>query len=213
MPYASQHFPFKNPDSFHGSVFPADFISEGLDQTRGWFYTLLVLGTKLFGVSPFKNCIVSGIILAENGKKMSKRLKNYPDPSKIMDLYGSDALRLYLINSPVVRAEPLRFKEAEVKEVVTKVLLPLWNSYKFFSEQVALLKKTENISFTFDPTLRIAEDGNVMDRWILADCQSLLAFVEQEMAGKLRISGSVMLQLMMILKHIACTLWVHVCCA
>ncbi|KKA20158.1 Isoleucine--tRNA ligase [Rasamsonia emersonii CBS 393.64] len=183
MPYASQHFPFKNPDSFHGSLFPADFISEGLDQTRGWFYTLLVLGTKLFGVSPFKNCIVSGIILAENGKKMSKRLKNYPDPSKIMDLYGSDALRLYLINSPVVRAEPLRFKEAEVKEVVTKVLLPLWNSYKFFSEQVALLKKTENISFTFDPTLRIAEDGNVMDRWILADCQSLLAFVEQEMAA------------------------------
>ena len=75
MPYASQHLPFENGDNFLGSAFPADFIAEGLDQTRGWFYTLVVLGTQLFSVSPFKNCIVNGIILAENGKKMSKRLK------------------------------------------------------------------------------------------------------------------------------------------
>ena len=92
MPYASQHYPFsfRDNDSFEGFSFPANFIAEGLDQTRGWFYTLVVLGTKLFDVAPFQNCIVNGIILAENGKKMSKRLKNYPDPTKIMDHYGSE---------------------------------------------------------------------------------------------------------------------------
>ncbi len=149
MPYASSHYPFENKDQFHDS-FPGDFIAEGLDQTRGWFYTLVVLGTHLFGCLPFKNCVVNGIVLAEDGKKMSKRLKNYPDPAIIMDQYGSDALRLYLINSPVVRAEPLRFKETGVKEIVAKVLLPLWNSYKFFEGQVSLLKKIEDIDYTFD---------------------------------------------------------------
>lgn len=183
MPYASQHYPFENKEKFEKS-FPGDFIAEGLDQTRGWFYTLLVLGTHLFGVSPFQNCVVNGIVLAEDGKKMSKRLKNYPDPSIVMSKYGSDALRLYMINSPVVRAEPLRFKESGVKEVVAKVLLPLWNSYKFFEGQVALLKKIENVDYCFDPAAE-ATNTNVMDRWILASCQSLLKFVNEEMAGKL----------------------------
>jgi isoleucyl-tRNA synthetase len=182
MPYASSHYPFENKDHFEKS-FPGDFIAEGLDQTRGWFYTLAVLGTHLFGKLPFRNCIVNGIVLAEDGKKMSKRLKNYPDPTLVMDRYGSDALRLYLINSPVVRAEPLRFKEAGVKEVVAKVLLPLWNSYKFFEGQVTLLKKVENLNYIFDPHAG-KTDTNVMDRWILASCQSLLKFVNQEMAGK-----------------------------
>ena len=181
MPYASQHYPFENKEQFEKS-FPGDFIAEGLDQTRGWFYTLTVLGTHLFGTLPFKNCVVNGIVLAEDGKKMSKRLKNYPDPSLIMERYGSDALRLYLINSPVVRAEPLRFKESGVKEIVAKVLLPLWNSYKFFEGQVALLKKVEGIDYMFDPKAE-ATNTNVMDRWILASCQSLLKFVNQEMAG------------------------------
>ncbi|KAG6020940.1 Isoleucine--tRNA ligase, cytoplasmic [Claviceps sp. Clav32 group G5] len=179
MPYASQHYPFENVEKFERS-FPGDFIAEGLDQTRGWFYTLLVLGTHLFGRSPFQNCVVNGIVLAEDGKKMSKRLKNYPDPSIVMEKYGSDALRLYLINSPVVRAEPLRFKESGVKEVVQKVLLPLWNSYKFFEGQTALLKKTEGVDFVWNPDMKTAND-NVMDRWILASCQSLLEFVNAEM--------------------------------
>lgn len=181
MPYASQHYPFENKDKLKDS-FPGDFIAEGLDQTRGWFYTMLVLGTHLFGVSPFKNCVVNGMVLAEDGKKMSKRLKNYPDPSAIFEKYGSDALRLYMINSPVVRAEPLRFKESGVKEVVQKVLLPLWNSYKFFEGQVALLKKVENIDYVFDPKMESTNE-NVMDKWILASCQSLLQFVNQEMSG------------------------------
>lgn len=181
MPYASSHYPFEHKDDFKAS-FPGDFIAEGLDQTRGWFYTLAVLGTHLFGCLPFKNCIVNGIVLASDGKKMSKRLKNYPDPSLIMDKYGSDALRLYMINSPVVRAEPFAFKEAGVKEIVAKVLLPLWNSYKFFSDQVLLLKKVESIDFVFDP-MSESSNENVMDRWILASCQSLLKFVNEEMAA------------------------------
>lgn len=177
MPYASQHYPFENAEKFKAG-FPADFISEGLDQTRGWFYTLLVLGTHLFDVSPFKNCIVSGIVLAADGKKMSKRLKNYPDPNLVIDKYGADALRLYLINSPVLRAEPLRFKEEGVKEVISKVSLPWWNSYKFFEGQVALLKKLNDIDFVYNPKLL---SDNVMDKWILASLQTLIGFIHAEM--------------------------------
>lgn len=181
MPYASSHYPFENQEMFKES-FPGNFIAEGIDQTRGWFYTLVVLGMHLFGKLPFQNCVVNGIVLAEDGKKMSKRLKNYPDPKLVLDRYGADALRLYMINSPVVRAEPLRFKEAGVKEIVTKVLLPLWNSYKFFEGQTQLLKKVENIDFEWDPKAE-TRNTNVMDKWILASTQSLLAYVNKEMAA------------------------------
>jgi len=92
MPYAQQHYPFENKEQFENS-FPADFVSEGLDQTRGWFYTLLVLSTHLFGRAPWKNLIVTGLVLAEDGKKMSKSLKNYPDPNEVINKYGADALR------------------------------------------------------------------------------------------------------------------------
>ena len=151
-----------------------------VSQTRGWFYTLLVLGTHLKGVIPFANCVVNGIVLAEDGKKMSKRLKNYPDPEIILEKYSADALRLYMINSPVVRAESLRFKESGVREIVQKVLLPLWNSSRFFFDQVSLLKKVEEIDFMFDPASG-PHNANLMDRWILASCQSLLQFINQEM--------------------------------
>lgn len=188
MPYAAVRYPFAfdDPSTFL-KQFPSDFVAEGLDQTRGWFYTLLVLGTHLFGVSPFKNCIVNGIVLAEDGKKMSKSLKNYPDPIRIIDSYGADALRIYLINSPVVRAETLRFSESGVKDVVTRVLLPLWNSYKFFHGQVALLKKAERVDFKLDPNLDVFQHGNVMDQWIRARCHNLLQYVDQEMAGEIPI--------------------------
>jgi isoleucyl-tRNA synthetase len=181
MPYAQIHYPFENKDKF-AAGFPGDFIAEGLDQTRGWFYSLLVLSTHLFGVIPFKNCMVNGMVLAEDGKKMSKSKKNFKDPTYIMDQYGSDALRLYMINSPIVRGEPLRFREAGVKEIVTKVILPFWNSLNFFEQQVALLKKLEGVSFAWDPAAE-KDNTNVMDRWILASCQSLLKFVNQEMAA------------------------------
>ncbi|KAI8991041.1 isoleucyl-tRNA synthetase [Mycotypha africana] len=180
MPYAQQHYPFENKDKVHGS-FPADFISEGIDQTRGWFYTLLVLSTHLFDKPPAKNVIVSGLVLAADGKKMSKRLKNYPEPGIVMDKYGSDALRLYLINSPVVRAETLKFKEDGVKEVISKVFLPWYNAYKFFLTQAAVLKKDFHFDFQYD--VNIEKSDNVMDRWILASCQSLIKFIREEMAA------------------------------
>nr|NVI69446.1 Isoleucyl-tRNA synthetase [Cucujiformia] len=110
MPYAQQHYPFENQKEFE-EMFPADFIAEGIDQTRGWFYTLVVISTALFGKAPFKNLIANGMVLASDGQKMSKRKKNYPDPMEVVHKFGADALRLYLISSPVVRAENLRFKE------------------------------------------------------------------------------------------------------
>ncbi|KAH8729182.1 isoleucyl-tRNA synthetase,cytoplasmic [Ilyonectria robusta] len=180
MPYSSQHYPFENKEEFERR-FPADFIGEGLDQTRGWFYTLLVLGIYLFGVYPFKKCVVNGMVLAEDGKKMSKRLKNYPDPSIVIQRYGCDAIRLYLINSPVVRGEHLNFKESGVKEVVQKVLLPLWNSYRFFEDQVLLLRKKEGIDFKFSQD-KAASSESVLDHWIMATCQSFLKTINEEMA-------------------------------
>jgi isoleucyl-tRNA synthetase len=130
MPYAQQHFPFERTGELD-KFFPADFIAEGLDQTRGWFYTLMLLGTALFGQSPYKNVIVNGLVLAEDGRKMSKRLKNYPDPAHILDTYGADALRLYMINSPIVRAEDLCFSEQGVMQSLRHLLIPWWNAYSF----------------------------------------------------------------------------------
>ncbi|KAM0753633.1 isoleucine-tRNA ligase [Meredithblackwellia eburnea MCA 4105] len=178
MPYAQVHYPFENKEKFEKS-FPADFISEAMDQTRGWFYTLLVLSSHLFDTAPWKNLIVCGHVLAADGKKMSKSLKNYPDPNLIVDKYGADALRLFLINSPVVRGDSLRFREEGVKEVITRVLLPFLNSFRFFLGQVALLKKESGVDFKYDPHAPLS--SNVMDRWILATCQSLIKHVKTEM--------------------------------
>jgi isoleucyl-tRNA synthetase len=104
--------------------FPADFIAEGVDQTRGWFYTLIVISSLIFGKAPFKNLVCSGLVLASDGQKMSKSKKNYPNPMDVVNKYGADAVRLYLINSPVVRAENLRFKEEGVKDLLKDVFLP-----------------------------------------------------------------------------------------
>ncbi|KAK6463905.1 isoleucyl-tRNA synthetase [Scheffersomyces coipomensis] len=179
MPFASKHYPFENQEKFKNS-FPANFISEGLDQTRGWFYTLTVMGTHLFKTAPYKNVIVTGIVLAADGKKMSKRLKNYPDPGIVLEKYGADALRLYLINSPVLRAETLKFKEEGVREVVSSVLLPWYNSYKFFKDAADIYAKDNGVVFKYDPKLI---SDNVMDRWLLASIQSLIQFIHEEMQG------------------------------
>lgn len=119
-----------------------------------------------------------------DGKKMSKSLKNYPDPNLIVDKYGADALRLFLVNSPVVRGDSLRFKEEGVKEVIARVLLPFLNSFRFFLGQVQLLKKESDVDFKYDP--HAPKSDNVMDRWILASCQSLIKHVKTEMEGPLR---------------------------
>ncbi|KDQ57791.1 hypothetical protein JAAARDRAFT_35481 [Jaapia argillacea MUCL 33604] len=178
MPYAQAHYPFENKESFEAS-FPADFVSEGIDQTRGWFYTLLVLSTHLFGTAPWRNLIVTGLVLAEDGKKMSKSKKNFPDPNIIINSYGADATRMFLVNSPIVRGENLRFRESGVREVVSRVLLPWLNSFRFFLGQVSLHRKTSNFSFKYNPHAPLS--SNVMDRWILARCQSLIKLVRDEM--------------------------------
>jgi len=175
MPYASQHYPFERGDELD-QFFPAQFIAEGLDQTRGWFYTLLVLGTSLFEKSPFENVIVNGLILARDGKKMSKRWKNYPDPVEILDEFGADALRAYMIDSPVVRAEELRFDEAGLKEIVRTVVLPYWNVLSFFTTY-AEIDGYDPRTWTPEPVA----DRPDIDRWILSVLQSLARDVNAEM--------------------------------
>lgn len=180
MPYASKHYPFEDKAKFENE-FPAQFIAEGLDQTRGWFYTLLILGVHLFNKAPFENVVVNGIVLAEDGKKMSKRLKNYPEPELLLRKYGADAVRLYMINSPVVRAETLKFKEDGVREIVSSVLIPWKNSFIFFEQQTALYKKMGYGKFVFNP--QHPQSKNALDRWIMASAQSLIVYVKQEMSG------------------------------
>jgi isoleucyl-tRNA synthetase len=180
MPYAQQHYPFENEKTFeHG--FPADFIAEGLDQTRGWFYTLMVISTALFNKPAFKNLICNGLVLAADGKKMSKRLKNYPDPMDVVTKHGADALRVYLINSPVVRAEPLRFKEEGVRDVLKEIFIPWYNTYRLFVSQARRLKLVDGRNILIGNDIHKHTD-NVMDRWILSAFQSLVKLVSEEMS-------------------------------
>lgn len=179
MPYAQNHYPFENRKEFEDG-FPGDFVAEGIDQTRGWFYTLVVLSTALYGKTPFKNLICHGLVLAADGQKMSKRKKNYPDPMDIVHKYGADAIRLYLINSPVVRADNLRFKEEGVRDILKDVFLPWYNAYRFLMQNVERLEREEGEKFLFDEgNVELAE--NYMDRWIVSFTQSLVMFVRQEM--------------------------------
>ncbi len=180
MPYAQQHYPFENKHVFENG-FPADFIAEGIDQTRGWFYTLMVLSTALFDKPPFMNLIANGLVLAEDGKKMSKRLKNYPNPSIVVESYGADALRLYLINSPVVRAETLKFKESDVKSVVREVMLPWYNASCFFIQEIRRWEMERGTSF--EPAQGAAGEGcsSPMDSWLQAALQGLVSYVHTEM--------------------------------
>ncbi len=174
MPYAQWGFPYHGQEEFKRG-FPADFIAEGLDQTRGWFYTLMVIGTALFDKAPFKHVVVNGLILAEDGKKMSKSLKNYPDPMEVLEKHGADALRLYLIDSPVVKAQELKFAEAGVKDVVRKILLRWWNSYSFFINYA-------NIDH-FSPRGKVSSSPNRLDQWILSRLHALIENTQKEMSA------------------------------
>ncbi len=178
MPYAQLHYPFENTEIFD-DMFPAQFISEGMDQTRGWFYTLVVLAALISDSEPFSNCVVFGHLLAEDGKKLSKSLRNYTDPTEVMDEFGADALRAYLINSPVVRGEPLRFADRGVREVVRTTLLPLWNAYSFFTTYA----EADGITMEDLAAAPPLEDRPELDRWLLSVLQSLVAQVNREMEG------------------------------
>lgn len=179
MPFAQMHYPFEHRKDFEES-FPADFIAEGIDQTRGWFYTLLVISTALFGKAPFKNLVASGLILASDGQKMSKRKKNYPDPIEVVNKYGADALRLYLINSPVVRAENLRFKEEGVRDIIKDVFLPWYNAFRFLMQNIERFEREEKTKFVYKDIVDNCSD-NIMDKWIISFTQTLLQFLKKEM--------------------------------
>jgi len=168
MPYGQQHYPFENKEFFE-SHFPANFISEGLDQTRGWFYTLTILASHLFDKPAFQNCIVNGLVLAEDGRKMSKSLKNYTDPVDAINMFGADALRLFLIHSAVVKADDLRYSDAGVREVLKNILIPLWSGYSFFV-QYANIDKVTCTGHEFDSKL----PENPLDRWILSVTQKMV---------------------------------------
>ncbi|KAM7488581.1 hypothetical protein LguiB_026065 [Lonicera macranthoides] len=180
MPYAYIHYPFENVELFENN-FPGHFVAEGLDQTRGWFYTLMVLSTALFQKPAFRNLICNGLVLAEDGKKMSKRLQNYPSPVAVIDDYGADALRLYIINSPVVRAEPLRFKKDGVYGVVRDVFLPWYNAYRFLVQNAKRLEVEGLAPFIPFDQATLQKSSNVLDQWINSATQSLVHFVRQEM--------------------------------
>lgn len=181
MPICQLHYPFENKEVFEKN-FPAKFISEGIDQTRGWFYTLMVVSTLLFDKAPWKNLIVNGLVLAGDGKKMSKRLKNYPDPVELINTHGADALRLYMCNSPVVRAEPIKFREDGVKNIVREVFLPWYNAYRFFVLESVRYEQLQNTLFKPSEKL-IHESKNDMDRWILAYNHELIAFTRAEIGS------------------------------
>lgn len=182
MPYAQNHYPFENKELTEKN-FPADFIAEGVDQTRGWFYTLLVLSVALFNKPAYKNVIANGILLAEDGNKMSKRLSNYPEPDLVINKYGADAVRLYMLDSPAVKAEDLRFSEGGVELVLRQILIPLWNAHLFFTTYARI--------YHWSPGLpREKTTPPLIDRWILAQLHRLIYEVEAGM-DKYELSSAV----------------------
>ncbi len=170
MPYAQVHFPCENKEWFEEN-FPASFIVEYIAQTRGWFYTLVVESSAIMNSHPFENSICHGVILAEDGRKMSKSLKNFPDPLKVVSEHGSDALRIYLLSSPVVRGQDIRFSEHLVRESVRRYLIPLWNTFHFFSSYAEIVKG-------YEPR-QIETAQRFEDRHILSELEMFRAEIEK----------------------------------
>jgi len=172
MPYAQEHYPFENRAGFEAG-YPAEFIAEGLDQTRGWFYTLMVLSTALFDKPAFRNVIVNGMVMAKDGKKMSKRLRNYTSPETLMAEYGADALRLYLISGNLLKGEEQRFSDKGVREMARRVLLPWYNAWKFLRTYITVDGWT--------PENPPNQGYSVLDRWLTSRLQTLKLRVKAEM--------------------------------
>ncbi|QEN04010.1 isoleucine--tRNA ligase [Thiospirochaeta perfilievii] len=172
MPYAQNHYPFENKEMFEAN-YPADFISEGLDQTRGWFYTLTVLAAALFDKPAFKNVVVNGLVLAADGKKMSKSLRNYTDPMEVINNFGADALRLFLMHSSVVKGEGLKYSDDGVKDVLKSIILPLWNAYSFFITYANI----DNVTIKQGPK----NPENPLDKWIISETETLIANVTEKL--------------------------------
>jgi isoleucyl-tRNA synthetase len=164
MPFAQVHYPFENREWFD-SHYPGDFIVEYMGQTRGWFYTLHVLATALFDRPSFRTCVSHGIVLGNDGRKMSKSLRNYPDVNEVFDSYGSDAMRWFLMASPILRGGNLVVTEQGIREGVRQALLPLWNSYYFF----ALYANAENYTASLS-----VSSPHVLDRYILGKTRAVV---------------------------------------
>ena len=158
MPFAQVHYPFENRDWFE-SHYPGDFIVEYIGQTRGWFYTLHVLATALFDRPAFSSCVSHGIVLGDDGAKMSKSLRNYPDPMHVFDTYGADAMRWYLMSSPILRGGDFAVTEQGIRDSVRQVVLPVWNSYYFLSLYANAAGKSGSVR---------ADSPNVLDRYVLS---------------------------------------------
>lgn len=164
MPYGQNHYPFENNQKFKNN-FPADFVSEGIDQTRGFFYTLSVLSTALFDKPPVKNIVVTGLVLAQDGQKMAKSKQNYPDPNLVLDKYGADALRLYMIDSPVVKADVLYFSEENILKITRATLFPYYHVFKFAIEHLSHNTKQ---GYDFFSNVDINKLSNFTDKWIIS---------------------------------------------
>jgi isoleucyl-tRNA synthetase len=171
MPFAQVHYPFENSDWFD-SHYPGDFIVEYIGQTRGWFYLMHVMATALFDRPAFRSCVSHGIVLGNDGRKMSKSLRNYPDVNEVFDSYGSDAMRWFLMSSPVLRGGNLVVTEQGIREGVRQALLPLWNSYYFF----ALYANAENYSASGR-----TDSQHVLDRYILAKTRTMVGDIEERL--------------------------------
>ena len=172
MPFAQAHYPFENPDMDREGLFPADYICEAVDQTRGWFYSLHALSTLLKGEPSYKNVICLGLILDERGRKMSKRVGNVVEPLPVLDEHGADALRWYLFTASQP-GEARRFSSRLVNQTLRQVLLTLWNIYSFFVGYAAIDK--------FDPAQKPADwkPENELDRWVLSELNELVAEVDR----------------------------------
>lgn len=175
MPFAQFHYPFENVQKFEES-FPADFIIEAIDQTRGWFYSLTAVNVGLFGKSPFKNLICTGFINAADGKKMSKKLKNYTDPNELMDAHGADSFRFLLMGSPLLNGEDFALKDKEVLDVQRKLAM-VWNMYDFFT----LYAEVDGWEYVPSNTDTLKEATNVLDKWIISRVHQLSAEVDVHM--------------------------------
>ncbi|HEX4998131.1 MAG TPA: isoleucine--tRNA ligase [Terriglobia bacterium] len=175
MPYGQFHYPFERAEHFR-SHFPADFIVEYTGQIRGWFYVLHVLSTALFERPAFRNCLVHGTLLAADGKKMSKSLKNYTDPLELMDRYGADSLRMYLLSSAAVQTDDLSFRDEGVEAIVRTILLPLWNALSFLTSYAAIDRVEPG-----DLQLPVSDALDGLDRFILSETEILTGRVTERM--------------------------------
>jgi len=171
MPFAQVHYPFENRDWFEHH-FPGDFIVEYIGQTRGWFYTMHVLATALFDRPAFETCVAHGILLGDDGRKMSKSFGNYPDVSGVFNTYGSDAMRWFLIASPVLRGGDMPVTEGGVRDAVRQVLLPLWNVWYFFS----LYANADGYT-----AKRRTDSSHLLDRYVLAKTADLVTTVTAQL--------------------------------